>query len=117
MYNSNKQLWEDLYASKAENNFNWYQAYPKTSIEFIESVNLPLEAKIIDVGGGDSHFADALLDKGYKNIYVLDISLNALAVARRRLNSRGSEVHWLAMDILDFQPWVQFDFWHDRAAF
>ena len=31
-----------------------------------------LDANIIDVGGGDSYFVDALLEKGYKNVYVLD---------------------------------------------
>ncbi len=42
-------------------------------MEFVELFNLPLNANIIDIGGGDSHFVIALLDKGYRNIYVLDI--------------------------------------------
>ena len=39
-----------------------------------ELFKLPLTANIIDIGGGDSHFVDALLEKGYQNIWVLDIS-------------------------------------------
>jgi hypothetical protein len=26
-------------------------------------------------------------------------------------------VHWIVSDITEFEPPVQFDFWHDRAAF
>jgi len=58
-----------------------------------------------------------LLDKGYKNIWVLDISGNAIERAKKRLGEKASEVHWIVSDITEFQPPVQFDFWHDRAAF
>ena len=70
--------WDKVYSNKAENEVSWFQPYPKTSIEFVKLFDLPLDANIIDIGGGDSHFVDALLDKGYKNIYVLDISENAI---------------------------------------
>ncbi len=43
-----------------------------------------------NIGGGDSHFVDALLDKGYKNIWVLDISEKALERAKQRLRSKAS---------------------------
>ena len=77
----------------------------------------PLDANIIDIGGGDSHFVDALLDKGYKNIYILDISENAIKRAKERLGERAAKVHWIISDITDFKPTLKFDFWHDRAAF
>ncbi|HEX8515634.1 MAG TPA: class I SAM-dependent methyltransferase [Bacteroidia bacterium] len=112
-----KQHWENVFATKAENEVSWFQTYPKTSVEFIELFNLPLEANIIDVGGGDSHFVDALLDKGYKNIYVLDISANAIERAKQRLGDRANKVNWIVSDITEFEPKVKFDFWHDRAAF
>ncbi|HEV2832724.1 MAG TPA: hypothetical protein VGW31_12160 [Hanamia sp.] len=50
-----------------------------------ELFKLPLTANIIDIGGGDSHFVDALLEKGYQNIWVLDISEIAIERAKRRL--------------------------------
>jgi SAM-dependent methyltransferase len=84
---------------------------------FVEQLQLPLHANIIDVGGGDSHFADALLDKGYENIYVLDISAAAIEKAKQRLGDRASKVHWIVSDVTQFEPPVQFDLWHDRAAF
>ena len=86
-------------------------------MQFIELFNLPLDANIIDIGGGDSHFVDALLDKGYKNIWVLDISSKAIDKAKQRLGARANNVHWIVSDVTEFEPPVQVDFWHDRAAF
>ncbi|MFN2440008.1 MAG: trans-aconitate 2-methyltransferase, partial [Chitinophagaceae bacterium] len=114
---SEQRLWDDIYKSKAEDEVSWFQRYPKTSMEFVELFNLPLNANIIDIGGGDSHFVDALLDKGYRNIYVLDISTNAIERAKQRLGNKASKVHWIVSDVTEFEPTVQFDFWHDRAAF
>ncbi len=112
-----KQHWETVFTSKAPNEVSWFQPYPKTSIEFLELFNLPLTANIIDVGSGDSNLVDALLDKGYKNIWVLDISSPALERAKNRLGEKAGLVHWVVTDITEFEPPVQFDFWHDRAAF
>lgn len=112
-----KQHWDKVYNTKAETEVSWFQTYPKTSMEFVELFNLPLHANIIDIGGGDSHFVDALLDKGYTNIWVLDISAKAIEKAKHRLGEKANSVHWIVSDITDFQPSIQFDFWHDRAAF
>lgn len=117
MVETEKEHWENIYRSKSEDEVSWFQPYPKTSIEFIELFKLPVTANIIDIGGGDSHFVDALLEKGYQNIWVLDISEKAIERARKRLGDKSSKVHWVVSDITDFEPPVQFDFWHDRAAF
>ncbi len=112
-----KAHWENVFATKTETEVSWFQAYPKTSVEFLDLFNLPLNANIIDVGGGDSYFVDALLEKGYTNIYVLDISANAIERAKIRLRSAANKVNWIVSDITEFKPKVMFDFWHDRAAF
>ncbi|HEY5371190.1 MAG TPA: class I SAM-dependent methyltransferase [Hanamia sp.] len=117
MTNTEQQYWETIYHTKAEDAVSWFQPYPKVSMEFIQLFNLPLSANIIDIGGGDSHFAEALIDKGYKNIWVLDISSTAIERAKQRLGNKASNVHWIVLDITEFNPPVQFDFWHDRAAF
>jgi len=113
-----KEHWENVFATKAETDVSWFQIYPKTSVDFLNLFKLPLNANIIDIGGGDSHFVDALLSKGYKNIYVLDISANAIERAKKRLGiSKANMVNWIVSDVTDFEPKVKFDFWHDRAAF
>jgi SAM-dependent methyltransferase len=117
MHLHEKSYWDNIYSSKAEDEVSWFQPYPETSMEFVELFKLPSNANIIDIGGGDSHFVDALLDKGYQNISVLDISANAIERAKRRLGERASKVQWIVSDVTEFEPPVQFDFWHDRAAF
>jgi SAM-dependent methyltransferase len=114
---SNKDHWENVFDTKAENEVSWFQSYPETSVGFLELFNLALSANIIDIGGGDSHFIDALLDKGYKNIWLLDISANAIERIKSRLGTKAGNVHFIESDVVDFKPEVQFDFWHDRAAF
>jgi SAM-dependent methyltransferase len=117
MSNSIQQHWDNIYSAKTEHEVSWFQPYPKTSMEFVQLFNLPLHSNIIDIGGGDSHFVDALLDEGYENIYVLDISASAIEKAKQRLGQRASKVHWIVSDVTEFEPPVQFDLWHDRAAF
>jgi SAM-dependent methyltransferase len=112
-----KQHWEDIYITKEETDFSWFQEYPKTSVEFLSLFQLPKNASIIDIGGGDSHFVDALLDLGYENISVLDISGTAIDRAKKRLGEKAKNVNWIVSDITTFTPTAQFDFWHDRAAF
>lgn len=48
---------------------------------------------------------------------MLDISSNAIERVKQRLGKRGLEINWIVLDITEFEPTVQFDFWHDRAAF
>ena len=112
-----KNHWENIYSTKEETEVSWFQEYPKTSMEFLELFKLPLTANIIDIGGGDSHFVDVLLNKGFVNIWVLDISVSAIERARIRLGDRSKLVNWVVSDVTEFKPEVQFDFWHDRAAF
>jgi SAM-dependent methyltransferase len=111
------QHWNEIYSTKSENEVSWFQPYPKTSMEFVNLFHLPLDADIIDIGGGDGHFVDALLEKGYENIWVLDISAKAIEKAKLRLGEKASKVHWIVSDVTEFEPPIQFDFWHDRAAF
>lgn len=117
MQTETKDHWERIYETKVETEFGWFQEYPQTSIDFINLFNLSKDAKIIDIGGGDSHLVDALIELGYTNIYVLDISAKAIQRAKDRLGHRAQHVNWIISDITEFTPDVSFDFWHDRAAF
>ena len=112
-----KQHWETVYSTKKPNEVSWTQEIPKTSIDFLDMLNLPKEAGIIDVGGGDSKFVDYLVDKGFKNITVLDISEKALERAKERLKEKSEKVSWIVSDITEFVPKTKYDLWHDRATF
>jgi SAM-dependent methyltransferase len=112
-----KNHWENVFTDKTDNQKSWFEDYPHTSIKFIFDAGLPKDAAIIDVGGDDSKLVDALLNGSYTNVTVLDISAKAIERAKERLGNKASKVHWIVSDITDFEPPVQFDFWHDRAAF
>lgn len=112
-----KQHWNNIYSTKQPHEVSWTQKEPQTSLAFIDAANLKKDASIIDVGGGDSLLVDHLLNKGYENITVLDISETALQRAKNRLGEKAKQVTWVACDITEYKPREQYDFWHDRAAF
>jgi ubiquinone/menaquinone biosynthesis C-methylase UbiE len=112
-----KNHWKKIYQTKQLQEVSWFQPNPETSLSFIKELNVEKHAKIIDIGGGDSLLVDHLLDSGYQNISVLDISASALERAKLRLGERANKVTWIVADIANFKPTEQYDFWHDRAAF
>jgi SAM-dependent methyltransferase len=112
-----KAHWEDIYQTKSPEQVSWTQAVPQTSLDLIFSLNLPKNAKIIDVGAGDSTLVDHLLEAGYTDLTVLDISAAALKKAKSRLGERSAKVKWIVADITKFQPEEGYDLWHDRATF
>lgn len=112
-----KNHWEAVYESKSPKEVSWTQEIPVTSLDIIHSFELEKSAKIIDIGGGDSKLVDYLIDEGFENLTVLDISARALEKAKKRLGHRASKVHWVVSDITAFEPETTYDVWHDRATF
>ena len=112
-----KQHWENVYAHKQPNQVSWAQELPQTSLDFIHSFDLPKTAGIIDIGGGDGKLVDYLLNEGYQDITVLDISEKGINRAKQRLGVRADKVKWIVCDITEFQPATAYDCWHDRATF
>ncbi len=112
-----EQHWQTVYEEKSPTDVSWFQPQPQQSLDFILGFGLPLSAAIIDVGGGDSLLVDNLMQLGYTNITVLDISAAAIEKAKQRLGEKASLVKWIVSDILDFNPSSKYDCWHDRATF
>lgn len=113
----NQNHWNTVYSTKQAHEVSWTQEIPQTSLDFIRSFTVPKTAKIIDIGGGDSKLVDYLLDEGYENITVLDISDKALERAKSRLGLKANKVKWITSDITEFEPDTTYDVWHDRATF
>jgi 2-polyprenyl-3-methyl-5-hydroxy-6-metoxy-1,4-benzoquinol methylase len=112
-----KEHWEKVFATKQETEVSWYQQKPETSINFFIENSIPRDAKIIDIGGGDSYLIDNLLEMGYTNLFLLDISANAIERIKNRLGVKAEKVTFIVSDVIDFQPESTFDVWHDRASF
>lgn len=117
MMKNRKHHWEEVYAMKQPLEVSWTQHRPETSLRFIGETALPLNASIIDIGAGDSRLVDCLLDLGYTDLTVLDISEAAITKAKTRLGERADLVQWIVSDIEDFVPQRRYDLWHDRATF
>ena len=112
-----KSHWEHIYTTKQLHEVSWFQPIPETSLNFIRELCPNKLAKIIDVGGGDSLLVDHLLELGYQDLSVLDISEAAITRAKHRLGEKAERVTWIVADIATFEPTAQYDLWHDRAAF
>ncbi|MGI9652712.1 class I SAM-dependent methyltransferase [Chryseobacterium sp. RLHN22] len=112
-----KNHWENVYETKNPDEVSWTQKIPQTSLDLIEEASKDKSSKIIDIGGGDSNLTDFLLEKGFVNISVLDISAKALEKAKKRLGAQAENIDWIATNITEFKPNTTYDIWHDRAAF
>ena len=113
-----KSHWDRIYRDKLPTQVSWYQPHALRSLDLIRRVSPPPDGAIIDVGGGASTLIDDLLDAGYQDLTVLDISASALARTRARLGTQASSVRWIEAHILDAPlPKAGYTVWHDRAAF
>ena len=109
--------WQNVYATKGEAEVSWFQDSPAISHEMIRTASPNYDAAIIDIGGGASRLVDALLQDGYRDLAVLDLSANALDAAKKRIGAAASAVDWIVADATTWRPVKSYDVWHDRAAF
>ncbi|KQT17839.1 MULTISPECIES: class I SAM-dependent methyltransferase [Bradyrhizobium] len=109
--------WENVYLTKGEAEVSWFQNSPATSLDLIRAATPDHGAAIIDIGGGASRLVDALLQDGYRDVSVLDLSANALDAAKKRIGGAASMVDWIVADATTWQPAKTYEVWHDRAAF
>jgi len=112
-----KTHWETIYQTKNIADVSWYQSKPISSLKFISELDLKKDAKIIDIGAGESYLADYLLADGFLDITILDISEEALDHTRSRFGKKAENLKWITADISNFFPEEKYDLWHDRAAF
>ncbi|MGC8522275.1 MAG: class I SAM-dependent methyltransferase [Steroidobacteraceae bacterium] len=109
--------WQRVYATKSAQAVSWYRPHLEVSLELLAAAGLSPGSRVIDIGAGASTLVDDLLERGVRDITVLDVSEQALAIAQERLGARARLVHWLAGDVLQAAlPPRGFDFWHDRAV-
>jgi ubiquinone/menaquinone biosynthesis C-methylase UbiE len=108
--------WQNVYTRKSENELSWFQENPGPSLELIAKVEAKPGSAVIDIGGGASRLVDRLLDLGFVDLTVLDLSRAALEAAQVRLGNRAAQVEWVVADVTVWQPPKVYDIWHDRAA-
>lgn len=115
---SREEHWDSIYEQKRPTDVGWYRPHLDLSLRLIDSAGLPSTAAILDVGGGASTLVDDLLDRGFTNVTVLDLSGRAIEQAKARLGPRAAGVQWIVGDVTEIElPAHYYDFWHDRAVF
>lgn len=115
---SQKDHWEQVYATKPIEKLGWYKPHLRISLRLIKDLGLAADAPIIDIGGGASTLVDDLLAEGYRAITVLDISEKALSLVKARLGKESELVTWVEGDITAVDlPTHYYELWHDRAVF
>jgi 2-polyprenyl-3-methyl-5-hydroxy-6-metoxy-1,4-benzoquinol methylase len=113
-----KSHWEKVYQDSEPTKLGWYRQHLEGSLELIGQTGVTRSTQVIDVGGGCSTLVDDLLDLGFKNISILDISSRAIQVAKERLSNRGNGISWIEADITQVSlTRFYYDLWHDRAVF
>lgn len=109
--------WHQVYIEKQPENVSWFQAAPEQSLQALDRFDAGPAQSLIDIGGGASTLVDALLERGWCDLTVLDIAAPALAAAQARLGDKANAVAWEIADITAWQPPRRYDIWHDRAVF
>ena len=109
--------WDGIYRQRAPTELTWYQRQPRVSLDLLDALGVTPDQAVVDVGGGTSTLAAHLVERGFGDVTVLDLSAAALAAAAESMGERGGEVHWLEQDVLTWRPERHYQAWHDRAVF
>jgi hypothetical protein len=108
--------WDAAYAL-GDDTRSWFEEHPGMSLRMLGVAGVSAADAVIDVGGGASPLAAALLDRGFRDLTVLDISATGMRHARDRLGPRAELVRWVIADILTWHPQRRYQAWHDRAVY
>lgn len=115
--NIKQRHWENVYTTKDVSRVGWYQEKPSISLFLLQKVCSSSKDSFIDVGCGASKLADILIDSGYRDITLLDISSGALEIIKKRLGATADLAVYCVGDVCTFSSDKLFDVWHDRAVF
>ena len=85
--------WDAAYA-QGDDTRSWFEEHPGMSLRMLDSAGISAADALIDVGGGASPLTGALLDRGFRDLTVLDISAAGMQHARDRLGPRADQAHW-----------------------
>ncbi len=114
-----KEHWKKIYERSAVEKLGWYEERPEPSLKLIHKALPDKRSHILHVGAGASTLVDLLLQEGYENMWVNDISEEALRQIKERLGENAKHIHWLVDDLIHPRKLNQLrnlDCWHDRAV-
>jgi hypothetical protein len=115
MSSAGARHWNSAFEDRGAEGVSWHQAMPTISLEMVEALGISHEAPVIDIGGGTSLFAKSLVERGFNDVTVLDISRSALAMGEK--DQEGGRISLIEADVLRWNPARHYGLWHDRATF
>lgn len=115
-----EEHWNKAYQKTPTTSLGWYEEHPTPSLELIEACDLPKDALIFNGGAGATSLICKLLEKGFKNIIVNDISQSALEILKNDLTiDKASNVQFIIDDLTNPTALLKLkniNLWHDRAV-
>ena len=91
------QYWDSRYKSQKGATFDWLQDYDSMK-EILEKYSIDKDARILNVGCGNSELGEKLYEEKYKHIYNIDICQNVIDYMRER-NKNKEGMYFDAMDV------------------
>ena len=114
---SRREFWQGVHGSKDVDGVSWWQSVPGLSLGLVDETGIGLNEGVIDVGAGWSTLVDHLLERGYRDLTAIDLSMTALLTVRERIGVAGKDVVLDVADVLDLRRGRTYALWHDRAVF
>lgn len=104
--------WDRVWAGRDPATTSWYQERAQPSLDLVRSVAGPTDP-VVDVGGGRSPLAAALVQAGYAHVAVVDVAEPVVTALRRLHGDRVAVIHG---DVRTLQLPGPVAVWHDRAV-
>ena len=83
--------WDAAHA-RGDSTRSWFAEQPVMSLRMLDAAGVSAADALIDVGGGASRLTGVLLDRGFRDLTVLDVSAIGVEHARDRLGPRADQV-------------------------
>ncbi len=115
-----REHWNNAYLNKSVDELGWYEEIPEPSLELIDKTGLENQARVFVAGAGASTLIDHMLNHGWSNISVCDISNIALDLLDKRLGEKAKLLNSIHDDLLEPRVVIReepYDLWIDRAVF
>jgi SAM-dependent methyltransferase len=109
-------FWDERYERTAPTDRSWTEVWPSATLASLDALSCTPADSLIDVGGGSGLLVDALIERGWRDLCVLDLAGAALSEARARLGVGGDAVWWCTGDVRTVDLARTFTVWHDRAV-
>ena len=116
---TSEKHWDNAYINADITKLGWYEKQSLPSLQLIEKTGISKNAIILNVGAGATTLVDDLLEKGFKNQIVNDISNTALNNIKNRITNKENNIQFITDDIINSKYITKIqkvDLWNDRAV-